>query len=442
MAAGGVLYAVGGCVRDELLGSPRHDLDVTSALPPHRIIPILEACSIPYATVNERLGTLLLWPDTLKIEYTAFRTESYGDGGAHTPAAVAFTDDLASDALRRDFSVNALYRDVRTGEILDPTGGLKDLENRVLRTTTEDPAAILRDDGLRILRLARFAARLDFRVEERTLACAKEQVGLLEQIAWERKRDELIRILTGERVFGALRLLWDMGAFPYVLPVLCACAGVGQRADFHRYDVLTHCFHTCEQAPSDPVLRLAGLLHDIGKPVALERDGTMHGHDQLGVPLCRDALRQLRFDNRTIEEVCFLVRWHMFDLDGRAREATLRKRFCKWGTERVLALIALREADVRGSGVDTDYRADRWRILLHHMRRENVPFLGVGLAVTGEEIMRATGLSPGVAVGRIKDALVLHTAVRPADNVKARLLTLACSLKKDGGMDMEGAELL
>lgn len=441
-AAGGVLYTVGGCVRDELLQQPRHDLDVTGALPPQSLIPILEERAIPFAPVNERLGTLLLWPNTWRVEYTAFRTESYGTGGAHTPEAVVFTDDIRKDALRRDFSVNALYRNIRTGELVDPTGGLKDLAAKTLRTTTQDPAVILRDDGLRILRLARFSARLGFAVEEGTLACAKEQAGLLDGVAWERKRDELTRILTGERVQDALCLLRDMGALRYVLPELLPCDGVAQRADYHWYDVLTHSFQTCAQTPPDPVLRLAGLLHDVGKPAAQQESGTMHGHDLLGVPLCQNALRTLRVDNRTAAEVTFLVRWHMFDLDGRAAEATVRRRFCKWGVERTERLIALREADVRGSGMDAAYTADKWRRILAAMQREHVPFGGRGLAVTGADIMRATGLPAGVAVGRIKDALVLHCAVHPEDNTVETLQKLARTRQKDGKSAQKGAEVL
>lgn len=432
-AAGRVLYAVGGCVRDELLGAPVHDIDVTSSMPPWELIPLLERLSIPYATVNERLGTLLLWHDTHKVEYTAFRTESYGEGGVHTPDAVAFTDDIRKDALRRDFSVNALYRNVLTSAVVDPTGGLADLKNRTLRTTTDDPAVILRDDGLRILRLVRFSARLGFSVEEGTLACAKEHAFLLENIAWERKREELFRILTGERVLPALGLLHDIGALPYVVPALTACDGVAQRADYHRYDVLEHSFHVCAETPNTRILRLAGLLHDVGKPAAVARDGTMHGHDVLGESICRDMLRLLRCDNDTVDEVCFLVRWHMFDLDGRAKDDTLRKRFCLWGEERTERLIALREADVRGSGVDTNYCAARWRKLLADMKEQGVPFLGAGLAVTGSDIMQATGLSAGAAVGSIKRALILHCAVRPADNTKDRLCALAEKLRKDTG---------
>ncbi len=420
-AAGKVLYAVGGCVRDALLTGERHDIDVASALPPEAIQPLLLRLGVPYRAVNPRLGTLLLWPDTHRIEYTAFRTESYGAGGAHAPERIAFTDDIALDARRRDFSVNALYQDIRTGAICDPAGGLADLNAHVLRTTTADPATILRDDGLRILRLCRFASRLGFTVEPNTWQAAKQHAWLLEDVAWERKRDELLRMLTGPAATDALTLISGLGALPYVLKELVPCAGVAQRADYHRYDVLTHCFHTVEEIPPEPHLRLAALLHDVGKPAALDRDGTMHGHDTLGVPLAEAALLRLCIDRETVRQVTFLIRWHMYDLTGRAKEPTLKKRFCRWGEARTQELILLREADIRGSGVDRLYRAERWRRIFAGMQRDGVPFGGVGLQLTGEEIMRLTGLPAGPQIGVLKERLIDHCAVRPADNTPARL---------------------
>ena len=420
-AAGKVLYAVGGCVRDALLTGKRHDIDVASALRPEEMRTLLDRLGVPYRAVSPRLGTLLLWPDTHRIEYTAFRTESYGAGGAHAPERVAFTDELALDARRRDFSVNALYQDILTGAVCDPTGGLADLKAHVLRTTAADPVTILRDDGLRILRLCRFSARLGFTVDGGTWDAARAQSALLADVAWERKRDELLGILTGPAAADALTMLYKLGALPYVLPELVPCAGVAQRADYHRYDVLTHCFFTVEEIPPEPPLRLAALLHDVGKPAAKKRDGTMHGHDALGVPLAEAALNRLRIDRETVKSVAFLIRWHMYDLTGRAKEPTLRIRFCRWGEARTEALILLREADIRGSGVDPLYRAERWRRVLADLRRDGVPFCGVGLRITGEEIMRVTALPPGPQIGALKERLCDHCAVRPADNTPERL---------------------
>lgn len=415
------LYAVGGFVRDGLMGRPNADLDLTSALRPDETEALLRAKGIRCRSVDPRLGTLRIWLNGHWAEYTAFRTESYGTGGDHRPDAVCFTDSVAEDALRRDFTCNAVYQDLLTGDLVDPLGGIGDIEAGVLRAARTDAAQTLSDDGLRILRLVRFRARLDFTVEERTLSAAKRYAYLLRDIAWERKRAELDHILTGERVLTALELLWELDAWQWLIPELSECSGVEQRSDYHSYDVLGHLFRSC--AAADPVknVRLAALLHDIGKPCAKERDGNFHAHPIHGERMARSILERLRYPKETVTEVCFLIRNHMFDLDGSAKEATLRRRFCLWGEARVRGLIDLREADVRGSGKQPAFSETRWRALLDRMLAERVPFLGEGLAVNGDDIRRTLG-AEGAAIGRIKARLVSHCAVHPEENVREILL--------------------
>ena len=362
--------------------------------------------------------------NNVRVEYTTFRTESYGTGGTHSPAEVAFTTSLEADAFRRDFSVNALYEDVLTGEILDPTGGRADLARRVLRTTTADPALILRDDGLRILRLVRFCAQLDFTPEERTWAAAKQHAPLLADIARERKRQELSRILLGERVLTGLRLLRDVGALPYVLPELAAAENFPQNPQYHKYDVLEHSFHTCAAiAPALP-LRLIALLHDVGKPASFTENGNMHEHPRIGEGLCRTALTRLTYEKELIERVCFAVAHHMFDLNAQAKITTVRRRFALWGRESAKDFIAIRQADVRGSGRDTNFCAARWQTILDDMEAEQTPFSPNELALSGRDIMEALHLPPGKEIGQIKERLFLHCAARPADNTREKLLEL------------------
>ncbi|MBR6039981.1 MAG: CCA tRNA nucleotidyltransferase [Clostridia bacterium] len=419
---GVTLYAVGGSVRDALLGREVHDVDLASRLRPEEMLERAKANGVPARIVQQTLGTVLLTIDGTDYEHTTFRTESYGAGGVHRPDAVRFSDSPEVDAFRRDFSVNALYESVTDGTILDPTGGLADLENRVLRTTTKDPAVILRDDGLRILRLVRFAAALDFSIDPLTLEAAKANAALLDDVAWERRRQELDRILTGERVFYALSTLHDVGALPYLLPELVLCEGMEQRKDYHKYDVLTHLFHTCENTPEEPALRLAGLLHDVGKPEAYRRDGKLYAHDVYGAEIARTMLKRLRYPNALIERVCGVIRIHMFDLKDEASDATIRKRFAEFGRERTEDLIAIREADIRGSGYQTDYVAERWRKVLQDMINERVPFSEEALAVTGRDIMEELGIPAGERVGTIKRRLLLHCAVHPEENRREILL--------------------
>ena len=415
------LYAVGGCVRDALLNRPVHDVDLASKLLPEALMNRAAACGVEARIVQETLGTVLLTFDGRTFEHTTFRTESYGAGGTHRPDAVRFAASAEKDAFRRDFSVNALYQNVLTGEILDPTGGLADLDRRVLRTTTDDPEIILRDDGLRILRLVRFAAMLGFSVEPKTWEAAKANAALLQDVAWERKRQELDRILLGEHVLEGLTLLKEVGALPYVLPECAACDGVAQRSDHHKYDVLMHMFHTCAEANADLVSRLTGLLHDVGKPVTKARDGNLYAHDIDSAELARKMLMRLRYPNALIDRVCFAIRAHMFDLAETASDATIMRRFAQWGRTATEDVIAIREADIRGSGYKLTYRAERWRNLYEQMQKQGAPFSESELNITGADIMQELGIESGERVGRIKRQLLLHCAVHPEDNTKSAL---------------------
>ncbi len=416
------LYAVGGCVRDALLGRISHDVDLCSAMRPEQLAAFAEAAGVPCSLVNARLGTVLLQIGGTKYEHTTFRTESYPPGGMHTPQTVAFTDSLTADAFRRDFSINALYQNVSTGELVDPTGGLHDLEHRVLRTTTPDPAVILRDDGLRILRLVRFAVSTGFMIDPATWEAAKAHEALLDSIAWERKRQELDRLLVFDDVLRALTHLQELGALFRLFPELKDADGLAQRPDYHKYDVLTHMLHTCAAMPPAVELRLMGLLHDVGKPKSLFEYGNYHRHAYIGERMSEAILKRLTYPNATVKRVSLAVGRHMFDLDGHAKESTLRQRFVEWGRQGTEDAIALREADIRGSGYQTAYVAARWRRVYQAMLNENVPWTTSELALSGREIIDALGMAPSPAVAKLQGQLLLHCVCHPKDNTKARLL--------------------
>ena len=377
-------------------------------------------------------------------EHTTFRSDVYGEGGAHRPTSVAFGKSVEEDAYRRDFSCNALYIDLLSGKILDPTGGLEDIRRRVIRTTTKDPELILRDDALRILRMARFAARLGFSIDPHTEAAAKRLVKGLDDIAHERVRIEMEKTLLaeGERVLEALRLLERIGALERILPELIKGRGIEQPGPYHAYTVIEHAFHVCAVMPPVLYLRLAGLLHDVGKPYAIEKNriepvrpgrSPMIGHDVIGVEISREILERLHFPNAVRDRVLPLIERHMYDLDGRAKETTLRARFADWGDVFVEDLIRMREADVIGSGIEKGpvATAERWRSLLEKMRREGAPFSERDLACTGEDIMQWLEISPGPEIGRIKHQLLLHCARYPGDNTPGRLKRIARIFKKD-----------
>ncbi len=432
---GAALYGVGGMVRNPLLGLTVADFDVCAALPPERVRALCERAGFACAEKGAAFGTLDILADGERFEYACFRAEQYDETGAHRPQSVRFSQSLEEDAFRRDFTVNALYLDPLSGEVIDPTGGLSDLEKRLLRATSKNPGDILRDDGLRILRLARFAAELGFVAEPATLEAAREHAGGLVDISPERVQAELNKLLLADVRYRAgeaslvygLALLYESGALEAVLPELARCAGVKQKAQYHAYDVLYHSFHACACAPPELTLRIAMLLHDIGKPAALESHGKMHGHELLSAQMAERILSRFKYPTAIKKEAVELIRLHMYDLKGEARPRTLKKRFVQLGKERALRLCAVREADVHGSGIETGEvaTARRWREVLADMERKNAPFTERELCCTGLDIEGWLSIPPGPRVGEIKRALLLHCACKPEDNTPARLRALA-----------------
>lgn len=299
-AGGFSLYAVGGLVRNPLLGLPASDW--TSAQTPCRRRPPPWASGRACAqSPRPRPSAPLSFSEAQgqspsPLSAPPSGADTYGPGGNHRPQGVRFSKSLAQDAARRDFTVNALYADTGTGELIDPTGGLADLEHRVLRATNRDAGLILRDDGLRILRMVRFACELGFSIDPATYAAAENNVSGLLDLPAERLWQEFSKILLSDARYHAaqpdgsaahyrgLLLLRDLGALYLLLPPLKEGEGIPQRPEYHAYTVLMHGLHACECAPPTLALRLAALLHDVGKPFCLAKNGRMLGHDREGAP--------------------------------------------------------------------------------------------------------------------------------------------------------------
>lgn len=394
------LYAVGGCVRDEILGREVFDIDLTSACLQEEAEKYAKAAGMRVLLGSKRLGTVMIKGEK-SYEYTPFRVDSYPAGsGVHKPASVRFTEDIEEDARRRDFTVNALYYDILGGDTLDLLGGKADLDARLLRAV-DDPRRVLGEDGLRIMRLYRFVAVLGFSAEEKTAAAAREMSGLLGDIAPERIRVELDKLLAGEHAAEGLRGLIGCGAMRVIMPEFCENIGVKQDPAFHMYDVDEHILRTVEYAP--PRLRLAALLHDIGKGRCVREEGNMYRHAQVSAQMAEEIMTRLRYSKEQTRRTVRLVAAHMTDMRGDMRESKLR-RFVANNADIIDDLTELIIADARAACGNAD-REKCLRIarLRDKMQKEGVPF-GVGeLAINGNDVM-AFGYK-GEEIGKVLNEL-------------------------------------
>ena len=427
-------YLVGGYVRNLLLGLAEGDLDIASPELPQKVARKLQCEEV---CVEERaygLGTVVIqqrFGERLYVyEYTAFRCDNYGRGGAHTPVSVAFTQDMDLDAQRRDFTINALYMGA-DGRVADPTGrGLAAIGNRLVEQVTEETLA---QDALRILRMVRFAAELGFEIDGQTYACAKRYAPQLQDISAERIRDEFFKILLADQKYGntdgvlcGLHLLKDLGALRFIVPRLEDGDGLAQNPNYHAHDVLEHSLRACACAPPDLEVRLAALLHDIAKPEAWHETGKMYGHDKLGAVLAEQALSALRVDKETTRHVCALVRAHMFDLNNDAGKRAVIRMIAKLGQEQFLKLCAVREADFCGSGMgNPPLSAEKWRGILEELVSRDAPLNLRQLAVNGDDLMRELDLPAGKRIGELLQALHAYALKKPSQNNYKSLIKYA-----------------
>lgn len=421
--AGFAAYAVGGCVRDTLLGRTPGDWDVTTAARPEQVLALFDGYTIPtglkHGTVTVRVGEM-------HIEVTTFRADgTYTDH--RRPDQVFFSDRLEEDLCRRDLTVNAMAMDLR-GHITDLYGGREDLEAGILRCVGE-PERRFEEDALRILRTLRFAAVLGFSVEPRTDAALRVKAPLLRCIAPERILTEMDKLLCGSHVLPVL-LNWP-DVLAMFLPEIAPCVGFDQHNRHHIYDVWGHSAHAVAAVPAEVVLRWTMLLHDIGKPACFTRDeqgvGHFYGHPAISADLAADICRRLRMDNRTAERIVTLVRWH--DRDIARTEKAIARAVSQLGEETFRQLLEVKRADNAAQSPE-----DRCRLadiqqaedILNTLLAKRQCFSLKDLAVKGGDLM-ALGLR-GSEVG---DALqyLLNAVLDGTPNDKETLLKLAAERK-------------
>lgn len=424
------LYAVGGYVRNYLIdGSISDDIDIAAALSTEEIVKAATACGFKVVAEYKRTGTVVVFDGKRKYEYTRFRTDSYEKGGKHTPKNTDFTDDIALDARRRDFKCNAVYYDIKKGEIVDPLGGAADIEKKILDTVIE-PERVFMSDGLRLMRLCRFAAELNFTPTAATLKGATEYAENIKDIAPERIFDELKKILVSDCKYSfsdtkghytGVKLLDEIGVFGILFPEIAAGRGLSQRADFHKYDVLEHTFRTLLYA--DKEIRLAALLHDVGKPYCMKNFGKYKDHAAEGERIARDILRRLKADRRTTEKTTFLVRNHMFDLKNAEPESAVRL-FIAANRESFISLVKLKQADFSACKDDLSVcpTVKKWTAIYDEMKSDGTPFSIKDLKISSEKLIRIGFKERGVGeeLKRLFEHAVTNPCANDAEILKAK----------------------
>ena len=386
---------------------------------------------------ENRFGTVAVRRDGEGFEITTFRLEhDYADH--RRPHRVEFGDDLEADLARRDFTVNALAwggpaigdGGGRDAVLVDPFGGLRDLEAGTLRAVG-DPLARLHEDALRMVRAVRLAATHDFAIEAATLAAIEANAGLVAHVSGERVGAELSRLLEAPRPSVGLRVAADTGLLAVIVPELAAQRGIAQNK-VPGEDLWDHTLRSVDAAPAERrIVRLAALLHDVGKPATLA-DGRFHHHDVVGAQQAAAILRRLRFSKATIEDVAHLVRHHMFTVEADPSGPAVRRFIRRIGRERVDALFELRRADDIGSGLPPDDPATAaFRARIDAELAARPPLDRGALAVDGDDLIRDLGLEPGPRLGRVLDGLLERVIGDPALNDRGTLMLLAQGMLAD-----------
>lgn len=431
--AGFEAYLVGGCVRDMLVGREPKDWDVATDARPEEIQKLF-----PDTVYENDFGTVGVKtksedPKLEVIEATTYRIEGKYTDKRH-PDEVKFAKTIEEDLSRRDFTVNALAMNPK-GDVLDPFGGKADLASKTIRTVGA-PAERFREDALRLMRAVRFAVELDFEIEMNTRRAIEKFSPELAVIAKERIREELVKILETPRAAKGILLLEELGLLQHVLPEVREGLGVGQNMH-HIYTVFEHSVRALDYAAKEDyslAVRMAALLHDVGKPRSKQGDGphsTFYQHEYIGAKMAAKALDRLRFPKEFIEQAAHLVRYHMFYYNvGEVSERGVRRFLARVGSATVPDLFKIREADRIGSGVPKATPYKNRHLLFMIEKVKNDPISPKMLKVDGDDVMEILKIPPGRRVGWILAALLEEVLDDPAKNEREGLVARMKELNK------------
>ncbi len=432
------VYFVGGCVRDILMNKNVKDWDLTTNATPEQIQKLF-----PGSFYDNRFGTVGIPYEISEkdkesksknyIEVTTYRTEE-GYSDRRHPEIVKWGKSLEEDVARRDFTVNSISLEITFNNdnygirIIDYFKGQEDIENKILRAVG-NPNERFKEDALRLIRAIRFAAKFEFSIEPETWKALTEDAKLIQHVSNERIRDELFKILESDRAYEGIQMLEQSGLLQFILPELLSGKGLSQERPgrHHKDDVYTHSLLALKFVPShDPLIKLATLLHDVGKPktAKLDQDNlvTFYNHEIAGAKIAQNIADRLRFSKKQKEKIYTLIRWHMFSIDDKITDSAIRRFIKRVGLENVKDIIDLRVGDRLGSGVN----AESWRLKKFKERifqALHPPFSINDLAIDGNDIMKELNIKPGRKIGEILSKLFEEVDKDLSKNNKQYLLT-------------------
>ena len=423
-------WVVGGSVRDMIRGVPVADYDVCTDARPEEIQRIFSR-TVPTGIEH---GTITVLLGGKPYEVTTLRGETaYTDG--RRPDSVVFHDDITEDLARRDFTVNAIALDVLDEQLIDPFGGQRDLAARVIRAVG-DAHARFDEDGLRVLRAARFVATLDAELDPATEAAIAPTLGTYRKVSAERVRDEWVKTMKARAPSRAFEVMRRTGILGVTCPELVEGFGMAQNR-WHAFDVWGHVMACLDAIPQgDAILRVSALLHDVGKPRtrALSdktNDYTFYEHERVGAEMCEGILGRLRFSNDERARIVALVRHHLICYEDDWSDSAVRRWVKRVTRERAVDLYALGQADARGKGRPIDdelAKLERLRARVEKVLADGDALTVKSLAINGNDLVRDLGMKPGRRIGEILEALLERVLDDPSKNEREALLTIARDL--------------
>lgn len=429
--AGFQAYIVGGAVRDSLLGRPVHDWDIaTNALP--------EDCMALFPKViptGLKYGTVTVFSESYQVEVTTYRSDGvYRDG--RRPESVGFVSDITTDLSRRDFTINAMAYDPLAARLIDPFGGQQDLRDRLIRTVGKANQRFA-EDALRMMRAVRFMAELGFTLDPDIVR--ELQPEMMARISMERIRDEFSRIILTDGLTGAICLLKESAMLDAFLPELAATDIPQNR--YHTLTVFEHCLKTAELVRPDLTLRLAALLHDIGKPRtrSIGSDGQVHfyRHEAVGSELAQVVLLRMKYPKNLARRVAVLIAQHMSDLNDQTSDKSLRRTIQRVGKENIFLLLELHGADrAAGKALQKPFDEARFRKRVADMMHQT-PLGLEQLAVNGDQLMKTLGLTRGPHIGKILQQLLDRVLEDPELNNAETLIAIARTIAESKSKDTE-----